>query len=356
MQYQYDADGIRVASSVNGVKTKYLIDTNQPFAQVLEEYNPSGQVQVFYVYGNDLISQQRISDLTFYLIDGLGSTWVLTDGSGNVVNTYTYEAFGELISSTGSVENKYRFAGEQFDEGLGDYYLRARYYDQTTGRFSARDSYEGRKEEPITQHNYLYADSNPINYIDPSGKYSIAEAQAAASIANTLNSLEFDTGTKTFFAVLNDEDPTPKSIGLGIIFDLALLTIVPVAASYVLSATYEKIIRRGIGGIIRKKGLNKIGKCDTCASAIKNNLIKNGVNGRYIRLETASKDEFYANIYDQEIKETISNAGYHEAIVIKANGKDIVFDNIYPEGKDYDQWLNDFKTPATIKIVKDEFF
>ena len=51
MSYEYDADGIRVASVVNGVETPYLIDTVQPYAEVLEEYTPGGVINVSYVYG-----------------------------------------------------------------------------------------------------------------------------------------------------------------------------------------------------------------------------------------------------------------------------------------------------------------
>ena len=59
MSYKYDADGIRVSSTVDGDETRYLIDTVQPYAQVLEEYTPGGVIKVSYVYGNDLISQNR---------------------------------------------------------------------------------------------------------------------------------------------------------------------------------------------------------------------------------------------------------------------------------------------------------
>ena len=62
-------------------------------------------------------------------MNGLGSTRTLTDIDGNVVATYDYEAFGDLIGSTGAVENNYLFAGEQFDGELEQYYLRDRYYD-----------------------------------------------------------------------------------------------------------------------------------------------------------------------------------------------------------------------------------
>ncbi|MFM7888911.1 MAG: hypothetical protein ACKPCM_19955, partial [Pseudanabaena sp.] len=58
VSYEYNENGIRVSSTINGVKTSYLLDANRDYAQVLEEYNNSG-TQVSYVYGHDLISQSR---------------------------------------------------------------------------------------------------------------------------------------------------------------------------------------------------------------------------------------------------------------------------------------------------------
>lgn len=93
-----------------------------------------------------------------------------------------YDAFGTKIDGTGAVDNKYLFAGEQYDSNLGDYYLRQRYYDTSTGRFTRRDTYEGRLVEPLTLHKYLYADSNPISKIDPSGFLSINIASITAAL------------------------------------------------------------------------------------------------------------------------------------------------------------------------------
>src|SRR5262249_46349708 len=84
--YGYDADGIRVSSTVGGSETLYLIDANRPYAQVLEEYTPRGTVQVSYVLGNDLISQDRGAHQSYYHFDGLGSTRALTNASGIVTD------------------------------------------------------------------------------------------------------------------------------------------------------------------------------------------------------------------------------------------------------------------------------
>jgi RHS repeat-associated protein len=121
----------------------------------------------------DLISQERGNADSYYLVDGLGSTRGLTNASGVVTDTYAYDAFGNLIASTANIENDYLFAGEQFDGDLGQYYLRDRYYNPSVGRFTRVDSYEGRRRDPMSLHDYLYAHANPVNFIDPSGLFAM---------------------------------------------------------------------------------------------------------------------------------------------------------------------------------------
>ena len=144
------------------------------------------EIGISYVYRLDLISQERGSADSFYLVDGLGSTRGLTDASGVVTDTYSYDAFGNLVASAGATANNYLFAGEQFDPNLGDYYLRQRYYDTDTGRFTRRDAYEGKILEPIPLHKYFYANNNPANFIDTTGLFTIAEVSAVNSIREAL--------------------------------------------------------------------------------------------------------------------------------------------------------------------------
>lgn len=184
--YRYNHDGIRVASIVDGQETRYLIDANQPYAQVVEEYTPGGTVQASYVYGHDLISQNRSGLQSFYHVDGLGSTRALTDASGNVTDTYNYDAYGNLIESIGSSVNNYRYTGEQYDPNLGDYYLRARYYDPGMGRFTAMDPFEGMMTEPLSLTKYPYVHGNPVNLTDPSGLFAYAEVMSAMNIIDVL--------------------------------------------------------------------------------------------------------------------------------------------------------------------------
>ncbi|AFZ10490.1 Rhs family protein (plasmid) [Oscillatoria nigro-viridis PCC 7112] len=236
ISYAYDADGVRVSKTVNGVTTEYLVDKNLPYAQVLEE-SVNDALIASYVYGLDLISQERGVNDSYYLVDGLGSTRGLTNASGVVTDTYSYDAFGNLIASAGNVENDYLFAGEQLDEDLGQYYLRERYYNQSVGRFTRRDTYEGSFEDPMSLHKYLYAHANPVTYTDPTGLFSAGEAQAAADIANTLAGIQWESGSHLIGATINKGDYSTADLVISMAIGFGLVTG-PVALSF---------LRKGVG-------------------------------------------------------------------------------------------------------------
>lgn len=176
--YVFDGDGDRVRKTVSGVTTYYLVDDNNPsgYAQVLEELSTVGSTPTrLYTYGLNLISQRQSNGTTsFYGYDGTGNTRFLTSSSGTISDTYTYDAFGDLISSVGSTPNNYLYTGEQYDSNLGFYYLRARYMNPATGRFWTRDSFPGINQDPSSLHKYLYAADNPVNNVDPSGNDLLA--------------------------------------------------------------------------------------------------------------------------------------------------------------------------------------
>mgnify|MGYP006169580905 CR=1 FL=1 len=184
--FGYDINGIRTSRSEGGITTNYVVDHNQQYAQVLAEIE-NGFTTKQYTYGDDLLSQtEGAGQERFFLYDGLGTTRALADGAEAVTDTYAYEAFGELLASAGSSDNAYRYTGEQYDSGLDQYYLRARYYDQRVGRFTQMDTWMGRSQDPITLHKYLYANASPAINKDPSGNMSLAEVSAASDIQGIL--------------------------------------------------------------------------------------------------------------------------------------------------------------------------
>jgi RHS repeat-associated protein len=186
VQYRYDVEGDRVSSTVNGVETRYLVDGNRQYAEVIEEYSPLGQVQTIYVHGLNLISQVRSGQTSTYLYDGFDSVRSLSNQTGTVANTYSYDAYGNLMRSTGTTKSDYGYRGEQFDSNLEMQYLRARYYDATIGRFVSSDSFEGWQDQPMSHHRYIYGNDNPIVFFDPSGASADIALGGGSGVAITI--------------------------------------------------------------------------------------------------------------------------------------------------------------------------
>jgi len=158
---------------------------------VVEEHQSSSggaaTLTAVYTHGLDLIAQRRSGSVRYFSYDGHGSTRLLTDASGAVTDTYLYDAYGTLLTSTGSTPNNYLYCGEQFDPDLGMYYLRARYYQPQTGRFWTMDSWEGTQTDPLSLHKYLYAADDPVNMVDPSGQSAITmDVLIASSLSMNL--------------------------------------------------------------------------------------------------------------------------------------------------------------------------
>jgi len=188
--YVYDATGNRIKKTAGGVTTWYLVAAVNPsgWPQVVEEHTGSspGTVSRRYTYGLDLISQSRwtgsVWDTHFYLTDGLGSTRALLNSSGNISDTYVYDAYGTLLTSSGTTPNDYRFAGEQWDANISQYYLRSRTFNPSYGRFWTMDTHAGNNQDPLSLHKYLYGADDPVNNIDPSGESSVSEQLSVSGI------------------------------------------------------------------------------------------------------------------------------------------------------------------------------
>ncbi len=170
--FSYDGDGNRVSQAEDGSAIEYIVDRTGGLAQVVAEVTLDNTIEVFYVRGDDLISQWRKSNgsesVSYYGCDGHGSTVILTDSGGVATDHWFYDAWGNIFARDGSTVNVYRYTGQQQD-GTDLYYLRARHYSPTLTRFLQRDPVEGSLTEPLTLHKYCYCVNNPVNRIDPSG-------------------------------------------------------------------------------------------------------------------------------------------------------------------------------------------
>ena len=171
----YDGDGNRVSETVGGTTTKFLVDDKNPtgYPQVLDEI-ANGAVTRTYAYGKQRITENQLVSgnwtPSFYGYDGHGTVRFLTNSAGTITDTYQYDAFGMQIAHTGTTPNVFQYSGEWLDSNLGLYFLRARYLNQATGRFWARDPIEGTKCCGLSWNPYVYARNNPVNASDPTGR------------------------------------------------------------------------------------------------------------------------------------------------------------------------------------------
>lgn len=183
--YTYDCLGNRTSKTSNGVTTYYTTDLSSGYSQVLKA--ETGTTVVYYTKGFELISGKEGSDISYYIYDGGMSVRALTDETGAVTDTFVFDSFGNETGRTGTSDICYGFQGEERD-ATGLYYLRARYMDPVTGTFTSMDTYGGSLSDPMSLHKYLFANSNPVKYCDPSGhSTTISEAVGVCAIIGTLS-------------------------------------------------------------------------------------------------------------------------------------------------------------------------
>ena len=94
--------------------------------------------------------------------------------TGKVIDTYYYDAFGNIMEEEGDTNNPYRYAGYQYDAETGLYYLNARMYDPKIARFLQEDTYSGDPNDVLSLNLYTYCQNDPLTYDDPSGHFRIA--------------------------------------------------------------------------------------------------------------------------------------------------------------------------------------
>ena len=164
VSFKYDPFGRRVQKGSPNGTTNYLYDGKN----LLEEIDASGNVLARYTHYksiDDPLSEVRSGTASYYEQDGLDSVSSLSNTTGALSNTYTYDSFGKLTASSGTLTNPFRYTGREFDSETGLYFYRARYLDSSTGRFLS--------EDPIGfwagDNFYSYVHNNPATYLDPLG-------------------------------------------------------------------------------------------------------------------------------------------------------------------------------------------
>jgi RHS repeat-associated protein len=111
-------------------------------------------------------------EVVYYHTDAIGSVRMTTDASGAVIARYDFRPFGEAWNPPPTPDPR-QFAGKEWDAETGLDYSGARYYANTTGRFTTVDpifNSEAALTDPQRWNRYAYAKNSPLKFIDPDGR------------------------------------------------------------------------------------------------------------------------------------------------------------------------------------------
>lgn len=166
---EYNEEGYRVVKEVDGEKTYYLYEADK----VVLELDSEGSQIARNVYGTNLLMRDADNTTYYFMYNGHADVVALIKENGTIAVTYYYDAFGNILDSTGYAKNNILYAGYQYDKETGLYYLNARMYDPKIARFVQEDTYLGDKNDPLSLNLYTYCHNSPIKYSDPTGHFIV---------------------------------------------------------------------------------------------------------------------------------------------------------------------------------------
>ena len=190
---RYDAEGLRFELLENGRRTSFVYHNGE----LLQEEGREEQGTSYHL-GAGMEAFRRGQELSYYHRDEQLSTVFVTDGQGEIRNSYQYDAFGIPLETTEQLNNRIRYTGQQYDELTEQYYLRARYYNPVAGRFMQEDVYQG-----DGLNLYAYCGNNPVVYDDPSGYASTSTGKACPPQGKISESVD-ESGTSSTTAGFDD--------------------------------------------------------------------------------------------------------------------------------------------------------
>ena len=175
VQYQYDANGLRVGKIANGTETTYTLH-----GKLLTHLKHGANEMHFYYDAQSRPAMVNFNGAYYMYLHNLqGDVVGLVDNSNNLVVEYKYDAWGRptlkrsltTAYDTLATLNPFRYRGYVYDEETGLYYLRSRYYNPALGRFLNADAIVIISRGLLYNNDFAYCRSNPIVYRDENGHF-----------------------------------------------------------------------------------------------------------------------------------------------------------------------------------------
>jgi RHS repeat-associated protein len=187
LKFKYNDDGIRTEKSVEDKASGSTTVTKYHLSGDQVTFEEAGSEGIYYTYdsSDNLVSMALInkdasgklilSGEYFYVRNAQNHIIGLVDKTGAQVVTYSYDSWGKVLSTTGSlastvgVKNPYRYRGYRYDTETQLYYLNSRYNNPEVGRFINADAITEVAGELLSHNLFAYTMNNPVNMEDPSG-------------------------------------------------------------------------------------------------------------------------------------------------------------------------------------------
>ena len=169
ISYTYDMAGVRSSKTVGS--TKYDFTTLSGL--VTRQTGGGKTIDFVYDENNQPLAMKYNNTLYYYVLNAQGDVVRIVNSSRSVVASYTYDPWGKIISSSGTLAdiNPLRYRGYYYDSETGFYYLQSRYYDPEIGRFINADSYASTDATGLLSTNmFAYCENDPVNKSDPTGE------------------------------------------------------------------------------------------------------------------------------------------------------------------------------------------
>ena len=170
--YTYDANGMRTKRTTGSTTYQYFYTGSQ-----LKKMTVGSNTLLFQYGTTGMPVGLTYNNTRYYYVTNLqGDVIAILNGSGTAVVTYTYDAWGNILTTTDTSgiglasKNPLRYRGYVYDQETGLYYLQSRYYNPAMGRFINADTYVSTGQGFVGNNMFAYCLNNPVNYSDKSGK------------------------------------------------------------------------------------------------------------------------------------------------------------------------------------------
>ncbi len=216
ISYTYNADGLRDSKIVNGIKTEYY------WLNGVLQGQKTGSEYMFFLYDENgqvygfLLKNGTTEEYYYYVFNAQGDVVEILDSTGTSVVQYTYDPWGDILSTAGTLvntigqKNPIRYRGYYQDNETAFYYLQSRYYDPITMRFINADGAIASVGGEVSGYNqFAYCFNNPVNLSDETGDWprwitaTVAAVAAVVAVVATVVSAPVVATVATTVAVVS---------------------------------------------------------------------------------------------------------------------------------------------------------